>query len=262
MSLGDWWQILGLYEIILVWPLALITVLAMLRSKTRRGRVIGVLLLVVWFSPHIHRLVGDVYFDYLCDHKAGEFIYRTVDNVEGILQMRPRDGSIDYFDRMAMGNLPEDPWGHTNVEARYPWSLIGKYEFVETPNLIATRPLMSSVMYHDSMKSDPSPGDKVARFYGYDGRDLYSFRKEFASHPKSRFGFTWSADRTAIDVFLNVYPGKILIKELDSDETLAVTKGYFRTRPYVLCPGRRDDFYVLRFMEKVLRPRVSLERMG
>ena len=33
------------------------------------------------------------YFDHLCKTEAGEFIYRTVENVEGIYIMRPRERS-------------------------------------------------------------------------------------------------------------------------------------------------------------------------
>ena len=115
VTLGQWWQILTLYEVLLVWVLAFGTLVWLSRAKTRRSRVLGGVVLVLLFTPFFHRWAGDLYFDYLCKHEAGEFIYRTVDNVEGILQMRPRDGSKDYFDRMAVGDIPEDPWGHTNI---------------------------------------------------------------------------------------------------------------------------------------------------
>ena len=59
------------------------------------------------------------YFNHRCETDAGEFIYRTVENVEGIFQMRPRDPR-DYFTRLREGDLPEDPYGHTNAEAKMP----------------------------------------------------------------------------------------------------------------------------------------------
>ena len=33
------------------------------------------------------------YFDHLCKTEAGEFIYKTVENVEGMYMMRPRGAS-------------------------------------------------------------------------------------------------------------------------------------------------------------------------
>jgi hypothetical protein len=46
-----------------------------------------------------------LFFDELCKKEAGEFIYKTVENVEGVFQMRPRDGSKDYFDRINTRSL-------------------------------------------------------------------------------------------------------------------------------------------------------------
>jgi hypothetical protein len=36
------------------------------------------------------------YFDHLCKNEAGEFIFKTVESVEGIYQMRPRVTATDY----------------------------------------------------------------------------------------------------------------------------------------------------------------------
>jgi hypothetical protein len=101
--MSNWWAFLSWYENVIVWPLAIGALVLLLKAKSVRQRVIFGCLLVLVFLPHIQKAAGDVYFDYLCRTQAGEFIYRTVDNVEGILQMRPRDGSKDYFDRMRAG---------------------------------------------------------------------------------------------------------------------------------------------------------------
>ena len=42
-----------------------------------------------------------VYFEHKCETDAGEFIYKTVENVEGLYQMRPRDPR-DYFTRFGI----------------------------------------------------------------------------------------------------------------------------------------------------------------
>ena len=50
------------------------------------------------------------YFKALCKAYAGEFVYRTVENVEGIYQIRPRvySGDDDWTDPYVM----EDPYGY------------------------------------------------------------------------------------------------------------------------------------------------------
>lgn len=255
MTLSHWWQILTLYEVILVWPLALVTLLLAARSKSRRRQLIGVGVIVLLFTPFIHRWVGDLYFDYLCEHEAGEFIYRTVDNVEGILQMRPRDGSKDYFDRMAAGDIPEDPWGHTNAEARYPWTFLGSYEFFETKQTEVTNRISTSKLFHSSMKAPPDRNQPFVRYSGYNGRDLGSFRKQFAEVPKSNYGYTWRGDQSQLDAWFNVFPGEIRVVDLQGDITLAVSRGFFRSRPMNTCPPGKNELFVLRFIEKVLRPK-------
>jgi hypothetical protein len=254
--MSSWWALVEFYESFLVWPLAIAIAWLLFKAKGFRGvQIFFGVILVLLFTPHIQGKVGDVYFDHLCRTQAGEFIYRTVDNVEGVLQMRPRDGSKDYFDRMREGDIPEDPWGHTNAEAQQPWSLIGKYRYIET---VATSMPESFVYergaYDASMSLQASEHDKIARYFGYNGRELRSFRKEFSAAPRSQYGFTWRENRSWLDQLFNVYPGEVAIKMLTTDETLAVSRGYFRVLPMQTCPPGKDDFLVRRFLEKVLRP--------
>lgn len=257
MTLSQWWQILTLYEVVLVWPLALVTLLLLLRAKSRRRRLLGVGVLVFLFIPFIHRWAGDLYFDYLCKHEAGEFIYRTVDNVEGILQMRPRDGSKDYFDRMAAGDIPEDPWGHTNAEARFPWTFLGAYDFFETKQTAVPSRVAMSRMFHPSMKMSADASQTIARFYGYNGQDLVTFRKQFSQIPQSRYGYTWRENQTRLDQWFNIFPGEINVVDLQNQTTLAVMRGFYRSRPVETCPPGKHELFVLRFIEKVLRPKGS-----
>jgi hypothetical protein len=253
--MSNWWAFLSWYENVIVWPLAIAAFVLLLKAKPTRWRVTFGVLLVLAFLPHIQIAVGDVYFDYLCRTQAGEFIYRTVDNVEGILQLRPRDGSKDYFDRMRAGDIPEDPWGHTNVEAQSPWSLIGSYSFFETLGAREVKPSKYWVgSYHESMFSLPRQGESVARFFRTEGTDLASFRKEFALKPESQYGFTWRESRGLLEGLLNIYGGEILVKELATDETLAVKRGFFRSRPQNVCPSGKDDFMVRTFLERTLHP--------
>lgn len=254
MKLTDWWQILDLYETILVWPLAAVTLYLTLTSRTRRGRIVGAAWLLVWFVPLIHRGIGNVYFDYLCKHEAGEFIYRTVDNVEGILLMRPRDGSKDYFDRMANGDIPEDPWGHTNAEAREPWILFRSYQFIEKPNSgVVSPPPALQRNWYPSMYGQTPDGTKYFRYLGYDGKERATIRREAVWSPRSNYGYTWGRESALLDTVFNVRPGEMRVVSLGTNEVLAVKRGYFRTRPIRLCGGPKDESFAYDFVRKVLK---------
>src|SRR5574339_72189 len=41
-------------------------------------------------------MTPEQYFDHLCKSEAGEFIYKTVENVEGLYLMRPRNRPTDF----------------------------------------------------------------------------------------------------------------------------------------------------------------------
>ena len=73
------------------------------------------LLLGYYFYTELFNALAKRHFDAHCENDAGEFIYKTVDNVEGLFQMRLRDPE-DYFDnlrhyRKGRGELLEDPFG-------------------------------------------------------------------------------------------------------------------------------------------------------
>ena len=56
------------------------------------------------------------YFEYLCDKEAGQFIYRTVEGVDSVFQMRPRliATDLELADRYVM----PDPYGSLTLGGR------------------------------------------------------------------------------------------------------------------------------------------------
>jgi hypothetical protein len=169
--------------------------------------------------------------------------------------MRPRDGSKDYFDRMRAGDIPEDPWGHTNLEAREPWVLFRKYRYFEKPLEGPLRPMYAlPSQWHPSMFTEASPGARYVRYFGYDGSDRTTLMRSFVATPKSQYGYTWLEDRDAVVWLLNIYPGEIQVIHLATGDVLAVKRGFFRVRPMTICPSKKDDTFAFEFVKKVLVP--------
>lgn len=255
--MSNWWAFLDWYENLIVYPLAIVALVLLLKAKRLGGRVLSALLLVLLFLPHIQKGVGGLYFDHLCRTQAGEFIYRTVDNVEGILQMRPRDGSKDYFDRMRAGDIPEDPYGHTNWEAQRvdslfvnpPWST---YRFLESP-LPASGYLYPGERIRAQLAGE-EPNAKFRRFYGYDQQNQLPMRVELVNQTKSLFAFTWSEESRAWHRLLNVHVGELRVFEIGSKNLLGRRIGFYRSRPASICAADKDDNFTYRFVSKVARP--------
>ncbi len=55
-------------------------------------------------------MTPEQYFDHLCKTEAGEFIFKTVENVEGLYMMRPRKYATDY--ELEHLYAMEDPYGY------------------------------------------------------------------------------------------------------------------------------------------------------
>lgn len=238
----------------------------------KRKILIGLVTIVVLYSGSkwLWGEASKAYFNYRCEQNAGEFIYRTVDNVKGVFQMRPRE-QREYFTSLRNGNLLEDPYGHTNLEAQYPWDLfLGKpgneaYSFFEStqgPDVkkydlhkkimtISERPVYTGEPYwrytYHGLRRE------------YKGKNFWTMHEaKQVSELMSLYGFTWRQFQNIWDKLFSVYGGELIVKELATDETLGVRRGYFiySTWPKLMgaCPKRKHDYITFEFVSKILKP--------
>jgi len=226
--------------------------------------IIAIIFLIALFptSKWIWGEAAQAYFDYKCENYAGEFIYRTVENVEGLFQMRPRDPR-DYFDRLRYDDIPEDPFGHTNSGAQSPWSMF-------------VRPPKRNFQYLESIMG-PFSGEQPTRRYKIfvekpisTGEKYWVYRKESdseygslysakqSSTLESKYGFTWQEVRSRWDRFFGVWGGELIVKELATNEVLGTRRGYFLYPDYSkkagICPKDKHDSITYYFVSKVLIP--------
>lgn len=204
------------------------------------------------------------YFRHKCDSEAGEFIYKTVENVESVYQMRLRDPR-DFIDRLRKGDIPEDPWGHADAFTRAPWRpFVSQYHFFETARCQPDRgDRWKRNVYAERPPSGDSPYWRY-RLGEPDGRQYLNNRlddlvsrpliMEPIEQPQSRYGFTWCGVRDKYDRHFGVWGGEISVVDLDTDEVLAVTRGFFDSR-YAICPKRGSCFIAPDFVAKVLKPK-------
>jgi len=214
------------------------------------------------------------YFKNKCESQAGEFIYRTVENVEGLYQMRLRDPR-DYFDRMRYGDIPEDPYGHTNVEAQKPWVLFvknpsGRYQFLETKKAPTMRGYKLNIDYLKFAKRPVFTGQKFWRYelidepYTNSGSPMYRQAIQ-VDDLKSKYGFTWKEVRDEKDKEVGVWGGEISVVDLKNKEVIAIKRGFVLINKYGgrsgICPKDKDDFFIYKFISKVLKPKNTRNRM-
>ena len=144
------------------------------------------------------------YFDHLCKTEAGEFIYKTVENVEGIIQLRPRlKVNYEYSQLYAF----EDPFGFEAGEAFFVEP--GRYAYYEISALASV-----------------SQGPKYTRYFGYDGRKMKTLQKVYDNQRKSRYGYTWRGIVRPHDRENGIGGGEVIVLDLETNEVLAVQRGY------------------------------------
>lgn len=149
-------------------------------------------------------MTPEQYFEHLCKAEAGEFIFKTVENVEGILELRSRlKANYEYSHLYAL----EDPFGFETSKGFY----VGPsgYKYYEVPAVA-------------SASQEP----KYMRYFGYDGRSVETLQSVPDSHRKSRYGYTWRGIVRPHDRENGIGGGEVIVLDLATNEVLAVLRGY------------------------------------
>lgn len=200
-------------------------------------------------------MTSQEYFDHLCKTEAGEFIYKTVENVEGLYLMRPREQVND--DKLQHLYALEDPYAYSDIETDAPEKLFVNppwwlYKFFEIRKAESASGLKSGMQY--------------LRYFGYvQGKSPMS--AEEVSTLKSRYGYTWRGIKRPHDRELGIVGGELIVMDLESNEVLAVRRGFIRSGDVRnnltgvwwlgghVCPNyKHANAYTYEFLSKVLKP--------
>jgi len=207
---------------------------------------------------------------------AGEKIYKTVDNVEGLFLMKVRPDKINFSDQFAM----DDPYGNDSGGDRYIMSfLFGKKDTEHFDN----KSTQGGFRYVDAI--DPKDGQRY-RYTGYidqpwlRDKSYGEWVRRFAlkkmpapDKPTSRYGVTYDDISTREDREYWIAGSSLRVIDLQTNEVIAERIGYMidwaqgskagGRSPWLLarnnaCPRfystSGGDIPARRFVEKVLRP--------
>jgi len=175
-------------------------------------------------------MTSEQYFNHLCKTEAGEFIYKTAENVEGIFMMRPRKAATDW-DLEHLYAL-EDPYGYMDAEAHDPEFLfVGpvRYRFFEQAIAHDKKSSWSGQFLNPSYFVPPSSDAQYERYLGSDGRNPQSMIKQYATKRSTRYGYTWRGIVRPHDREMGIAGGELIVLNVDTQEILGVRRGYIRT---------------------------------
>jgi len=179
-------------------------------------------------------MTPEQYFDHLCKTEAGEFIYKTVENVEGIYQMRPRESAKnDYL--LEHLYAMEDPYGlavgvRDTPEDYFVQPGIGKYQFLEIA-LSGGSKTSDGAKYRRYFRGSEQDSSKEFVFMegSHSERVPYVVQQGNSSELRSRYGYTWRGIKRPHDREQGIAGGEIIILDLQTNEVLAVRRGFVRT---------------------------------
>ena len=179
-------------------------------------------------------MTSEQYFEHLCKTEAGEFIYKTVENVEGLYMMRPRKVATDY--ELEHLYALEDPFGHTSdddmpgAQDSYVQPVQGKYLFLEI-SLISKGESGDATKYQRYYRDEKAnPGKKYQTMINGQGVFVpYVVTDAKVPTLKSRYGYTWRGITRPHDREFGIAGGELIVLDMEKNEVLSVRRGFART---------------------------------
>lgn len=178
-------------------------------------------------------MTSEQYFGHLCKTEAGEFIYKTVENVEGLYMMRPVKRATDY--ELEHLYVLEAPYIEVHGEYEDPGEYfiqphLGKYQFLEMP--LPKRETETNEMTYRRYYRDENahPGrDYQTAIDGKFVRVPYIVGEKETRSLSSKHGVTWRGITRPHDREFGIAGSELIILDLGTNEVLAVRRGFKRT---------------------------------
>jgi len=205
-----------------------------------------------WYFDH--RRISYEYFQHLCKTEAGEYIFKTVDKVEGLYQMRPMPKRTEalMYDRYGF----EDPANWSFGESvDSPNLFIGGpgngFSFMESPRCPSQIFFSAFAKRWTIKRLDKEEPLGYWKYYGFDyTKSKNGGMAEQENKISSRYGYTWRGIRRDRDREFGIAGGEMMIIDLRTNELLAVRRSFAVAKNYraiglgwefsYYCPGSLD----------------------
>jgi len=208
-------------------------------------------------------MTGEEYFKALCAAEAGEWVFRRVENVDGVFQARPyQQFPAGYYD-LVFYTVEK---GEMNVDKPQNYMVqpyMGRYNFLELPGARSASNEQQKKyirFFRNTEKQHPTyPAVK-------DGRPVripYIVSQELTDRIKSRYGYTWRGVQMLNGIEHGIEGSELIVFDVETTETLAVRRYFVQYYPdptyrdarypaHRACPKFVDPAH--RFIQNVLVP--------
>ena len=172
-------------------------------------------------------MTSEQYFDHLCKTEAGEFIFKAMQNVEGLYFMRPpkRPKDDDLKDRYRL----EAP----DIERTF--QLLRAV--TEERATIFIAPPRNTFKFYEEPNQESATSTPYVRAWGYYGGRI-PMQVEAVSTLNSKYGMTWRGLRRLNDREFAIAGSEWIVIEIQTNNVLAVIRNYGRTGRTPNAPDR------------------------
>jgi hypothetical protein len=210
-------------------------------------------------------MTPEQYFEHLCKTEAGEFIYKTVENVEGLYMMRPRKEATDY--ELEHLYALEDPYDGTDDPTPQDYLVqppFGQYQFLESLRTSDEKDISQQYVRYLRSSEKESKKDYVYMDGTRSHRVPYIVKTEGVQSLKSRYGYTWRGIPRPHDREFGIVGGELVVLDLQTNEVLGIRRGFIRSGGVrnltgiwwlggQVCPVKKA-LSSSQFVQKVLKP--------
>lgn len=161
-------------------------------------------------------MTSEDYFHHLCNTEAGEFVFRNVQNVRGLVQLRPMGRASD--DEMRSRYALEHPNAAIYFYPRQPETLFvrsNRYEFFEA----------APTNWHKKYGVTGA----FLRFSGYDEFKDRGMVATAIDRPEARYGFLWRGLKRPYDRENAIAGGEVIVIDTSNNEVLGLRRAYYRS---------------------------------
>lgn len=210
-------------------------------------------------------MTPEQYFEHLCKTEAGEFIFKTVENVEGLYMMRPRKEVTDYeLEHLYALEDPYDATDDPNPQDYLVQPPFGQYQFLESLRASDEKDTSQQYVRYSRSSEKDSKKDYVYMDGTRSHRVPYIVKTEGVSSLKSRYGYTWRGIPRLHDREFGIVGGELAVLDLQTNEVLGIRRGFIRSGGVrnltgiwwlggQVCPVKKA-LSSSQFIQKVLKP--------
>lgn len=156
------------------------------------------------------------YFLHLCEKEAGEFVFKTAENVEGFLFMRPPKQPTDF-----------DLKDRYKLEAPSFERMLRSYrEDIRARGRAFVSPGRDFLYFEEPFVSTGNETVRYLQARSYDSKTFELSQIDVRDEPVSRYGVTWRGLKRPRDRQNNIAGTEILVIDLQSRQVLAVWREF------------------------------------